>query len=179
MGGKKVRNRRQESFAAAVGEGFATTVRRSGWTFEENDLDAWLEALAAGVVDPNWEAHFGWYLGLTESIAHLAMALSLEAQGEKRIRREALLLAAVIVSAACRFSPSPRMEPFGRPCSGVSVNAFDNAKGDSERILALYKDRYAASGLPLCDCCGAAATAVGRKPKPPGTKRGREARRRA
>ena len=178
MSGKKVRHSRQDPFVLAIGEGFATTVRRSAWTFEENDLDTWLEALGTGETDPDWEAHFGWYLGLTESIAHVAMALSMDGQKEKKIRREALLLAAVIVSASCRTPPSSPMRLRGRPCSGVTVDAFDDAQGDRERILALYKDRYASSGLPLCDCCGTAA-AVGSKPKPPAPKRGREARRRA
>jgi hypothetical protein len=165
MKNKNVRPSKPDPFLQAVGEGFATKIRGCGWTFEEADRATWLEALGAGYPDPKWKEHFHWYLGLTESIAHLAMALSLDGKGEKKVKREALLLAAVIASNSCHGQPSLRLEAFGKPCSGVTVDGFDNRKGDRERIVALYKDRYAPSGLPVCDCCATAASAVVRKSK--------------
>lgn len=118
------------------------------WTANKKDVDEWLEVLKKSL-DPyltnggKWGALKSWIQGLTKSIATLSIALSMpDADGKYKISRDALVLAAVLVSNSCHSGPGGP-GPAGRPCSNVVLNSF----GRTGSVLELYKQRYKDSGL--------------------------------
>lgn len=133
------------------------------WWVDANECNVWIEGVLGPSVNTylaqnndEWEPFGHRIFGLTESIAHLSVALSRgprkKGEDSYQVKRHALFLAAVLVSNACyeldlkgRKGVKGRK---GKPCSGVTVAAF---KQDAGQILALFAARYKDSGLPFAN----------------------------